>query len=269
MRVSEIDSETEGTFFRCLHDEKPDIPQVAKIRRQWFSEFQPKGLRGKVLIADNEDVVGLCQFLPIEHSPFAGKDLMAILCMWIHGYDHHIGNQQGKGYGRFLLAHVEEDARLSGKKGIAVWGKDFPFWNPISFYEHMGYSRADSEGQNILAWKAFDDTAEAPTIKRRLPPRSVAENTIGVTAYQCGWCSSEIGCCRHAQEAVEGMEGIADYSRIDISSPSLSPSLFLDDLPYRPDGPPFSIEDLRDDIKKLYEAKKSRGHGKPDADEDN
>ena len=186
MRVAEIDSETEGTFFRCLHDEKPDNPQVSRIRRHWFNKFQPGGLRGKVLIADNEDVVGLCQYLPIEHSPFAGRDLMAILCMWIHGYDHHIGNQQGKGYGRFLLAYIEEDARRSGKKGVAVWGKDFPFWNPISFYEHMGYSRADSEGHNILAWKAFDGTAEAPTIKRRRTPKPVGQDAVAVTAYQCG-----------------------------------------------------------------------------------
>ncbi len=30
MRIAEIDQHTEGTFFRCLHDEKPQDPEVAR-----------------------------------------------------------------------------------------------------------------------------------------------------------------------------------------------------------------------------------------------
>ncbi len=98
MKIVEIDKTTEGTFFRCLHDEKPDDPRVTGLRRDWYEKTKPKGLRAKVLIDDNGDVVGLCQYLPIEHSPFEGKDLLAILCIWVHGYEHLIGNQQNKGY---------------------------------------------------------------------------------------------------------------------------------------------------------------------------
>jgi len=265
MRVSEIDPRTEGTFFRCLHDERPDDPRVAGIRRSWYGRFRPKGLRGKVLIADNEDVVGLCQYLPIEHSPFEGEDLMAILCMWIHGYQHHPGNLQGKGYGRRLLEYVEEDARASGMKGVAVWGKDFPQWNPISFYEHMGYSRVDKESLNVLAWKAFDGTAVAPTIKRRPPPKAGHDGKVAVTSYLCGWCCSEIRESLDAQEAVEGIEDIAEYSQVDISSsPAITGMLYLDRMAYRPDGPPASVAELRNDIVKLHEAKHKHSRGKTD-----
>jgi len=253
MRVAEIDAKTEGTFFRCLHDEVPQDPRVTENRREWYNRFKSKGLHAKVLIADNGDVVGLCQYLPIEHSPFEGKDLAAILCTWIHGYEHHIGNQQGKGYGRFLLEHVEKDATSSGMKGIAAWGKDFPYWNPISFYEHMGYTRADSEGSNVLAWKAFDKSAQAPKIKRRPPPKPGSQDKVVVTAFVCGWCSSEMDSCLSAQEALNGIDDLAEFSRIDISSaPSISGSLYLDDEPYKPDGPPFTIEELRNDVIKAH-----------------
>ncbi len=57
MRVVDIDKTTEGTFFRCLHDEIPEDAKVIKIRREWFKENNSKGLRAKVLIADNDDVI--------------------------------------------------------------------------------------------------------------------------------------------------------------------------------------------------------------------
>jgi len=263
MRIAEIDSKTEGTFFRCLHDERPDDPRVVGIRRSWYDRFKPKGLRGKALIADNDDVVGLCQYLPIDYSPFDGKDLMAILCMWIHGFEHHIGNQQRQGYGRFFLEHVEEDAKESGMKGVAVWGKDFPYWNPVSFYEHMGYSRADKEGQNVLVWKAFDTSAKNPTIKRRQSPKPGNSGKVTVTTYLCGWCCSEIKECLEVQEAVEGIKDIAEYSQIDISScPSISGIIYFDDILYRPDGPPATIEELKNDITKFHEIKKRKKHNK-------
>ncbi len=107
MKILEIDENTKDTFFRCMHNEKPQNPEITRIRQEWYAKMKPKGLRAKVILDENEAVVGLCQYLPIEHSPFEGKALMTILCMWIHGYEHLVGNQQGKGYGRVLLEHVE------------------------------------------------------------------------------------------------------------------------------------------------------------------
>ena len=235
MRVAEIDAKTEGTFFRCLHDERPDNPDVTGIRRSWYEKFKPKGLRGKVLIA--------------------------ILCMWVHGYEHHPGNLQGKGYGRILLVHIEEDAKASGMKGVAVWGKDFPQWNPISFYEHMGYLRVDREGLNVLSWKPFGGSAEAPAIKRSDPPKASHDGKIVVTSNLCGWCGSEIQESLGAKEAVAGIVGIAEYSQIDMSSsPTITGMLYIDNMPYRPDGPPATVDELRNDINKLHKAKYGHKH---------
>lgn len=256
MKLAEIDRKTEGTFFRCLHDEDWNDSRVIAIRRNYYNRFKPKGLRGKVLIADNGHVIGLCQYLPIEYSPFEGKDLMAILCMWIHGYEHHVGNQQRQGYGRFMLEHIEEDARNSGMRGVVVWGKDFPYWNPISFYEHMGYLRIDKSGQNVLAWKAFDSNVKSPTIRRRQPPMPGNDGKIAVTAHLYGWCYGDIEECLNARKAVEGIEDIAEFSQIDINSSPFIPSMVcLDRMILKPDGPPAEIEELREAIMKLYKAK--------------
>jgi len=261
MKVIEIDSKTEGTFFHCLHDELPDDPHVIAIRRSWYNKLKPKGLRGKVLIAENGDVAGLCQYLPVEYSPFEGKDLMAILCMWVHGHEQHIGNQQGKGYGRFMLEHIEEDARSSGMKGVVVWGKDFPYWNPVSFYEHMGYSRIDKEGHDILVWKPFDTDAESPTIRRMKTPVPGTGGKIAVTVHQCGWCWGDIAECLNAREAVKGIEDFAEFSEIDISlSPCIPSKLYMDRILYKPDGPPAGVEEIKDDIIKLYKAKNVHKH---------
>jgi N-acetylglutamate synthase-like GNAT family acetyltransferase len=263
MRIAEIDNKTEGTFFHCLHDELPDDPRVIAIRRDWYNKLKPKGLRGKVLTAENDDVVGLCQYLPIEYSPFEGKDLMAILCMWIHGYEHHVGNQQGRGYGRFMLEYIEEDARSSGMKGVVVWGKDFPFWNPVSFYEHMGYSRVDKDGQDVLVWKPFEPNATSPTIRRIPPPMPGRKGKVAVTVHQYGWCWGDIAECLNAKEAVEEIGDIAEYSQIDISlSHCILRKFYLDRMLYKPDGPPAKIEEMRDDIIKLYNAKNGHQHHK-------
>jgi len=256
MKIVEIDKATEGTFFRCLHDEETDNPQVSGLRRDWYAKTKPEGLRAKVLIDDNGDIVGLCQYLPIEHSPFEGKDLLAILCIWVHGYEHLVGNQQGKGYGRLFLEHIEEDASKSGKKGIVVWGKDFPYWNPISFYEHMGYSRVDKQGFDVLVWKIWDRPVEVPKIRRLTPPKPGPGEKVVVTALKACWCSDWINEFLMAQEALKGIEDIADYSVIDISStPMLGSVLYLDDKPYKPDGPPSTVDELRQDIIKMYKEK--------------
>ena len=56
MKILDIDQITQGTFFRCLHDERPDNPDVIRQRQNWFECFKPKGLRAKVLLDEGGDV---------------------------------------------------------------------------------------------------------------------------------------------------------------------------------------------------------------------
>ncbi len=262
MKLLEIDERTEDTFFRCLHDEVPADPRVMAMRRAWRAEYQPKGHRGKVLIDDAGRVVGLTNYIPVEHSPYEGENLMAILCMWIHGYEHLVGNQQSKGYGRFMLGEIEADARRSGCDGLAVWAKDYAAWNPVSFYEHMGFVRVEQNGMDVLAWKPFNDRAREP---RFLPKHAAADppdddGRVQLRSVSNGWCGGGCQQCMMARDATAGIEDkvrlveIYAHEKGDMRRRGESiDMLYVDGKPFRPDGPPASAEELRQTLIQRFE----------------
>lgn len=263
MQLVEIDKGNEDTFFRCLHDEKTADPRLMAMRREWYDRFKNKGLRAKLLIDDHKDIVGLCQYMPIEHSFMIGKQLTAILCLWVHGYDHLVGNQQKKGYGRFMLKQIEADARESRTFGVAAWGMDFPYWNPVSFYEHMGYARVDEDLPVVLVWKAFDDRAAPPRLlkyRRKLP---AGIDKVNLVAFRNGWCNG-CGSALACRDAVKDIDHMVNYSEIDTSNPDirkfygLDIQVTLDGRIYRPWEPPWTAEQLRRDIIELYESKRTK-----------
>ena len=261
MRLVDVDAGTEGTFLRCLHDEAPDDPRVIRLRRRWYETHRARGLRSKVLILDGGEVVGLCQYMPIEHTHFVGHDLLAILCIWVHGYGHHVGNRQGSGYGRHILESIEADARASRATGVVGWGMDFPYWNPVSFYEHMGYSRVDKAGMAVLVWKPFVGTASPPTFLRQVRHPALCPEKVSVAVFVNGWCTAACYQCLTAREAVAGLEEIVDYLEVDTSDPEvrrswgISVGLLVEGKPHRQYEPPCTSEVLRSDILELARQK--------------
>jgi len=262
MRLTDVDATTELTFLHCLHDERRDDPRVLDMRRRWLRGARAKGLRAKLLLRDDGAPVGMCQAMPIEHTHLIGRGLLAILCIWVHGYKHLVGNQQRHGHGRLILESIEADARSSGFLGVAAWGMDFPYWNPVSFYEHMGYSRADTDGAAVLVWKPFSDAASPPSFLRPARPPVGDPDRVSLAAFGSGSC---MGLCQQvvaARDAAVGLEGVADYIEVDTSdrealmSWGISGGIFLDGEPLRADEPPPSSEVIRQDV---LEASRRRG----------
>ncbi len=262
MELREIDKTTEDTFLRCLHDEIPADPRVMAMRREWRAIYQPKGHRAKVLKDDSGQVVGLTNYIPIEFSPYEGMNLMAILCMWIHGYDHLVGNQQSRGYGRFMLEQIEQDARESGCDGMTVWGKDYDAWNPVSFYEHMGYQRADSIGKDVLVWKPFNEQAKAPGLLRpeheAIPIRD-SDGRVQITNITNGWCGGGCHQCMLVRDTVAEIEDKVELIQVyahdkaemrihgtSFDTVAIEGSLFM------PDGPPYGKEELKQALLKQH-----------------
>lgn len=254
MRLQEIDADTEDTFFRCLHDEKPADPRVMAMRREWRAMYKPKGHRAKVLIDDADQVVGLTNYIPIEHSPYEGENLMAILCMWIHGYDHLVGNQQSRGYGRYMLEQIEQDARRSRCNGVAVWAKDYEAWNPVSFYEHMGYERAAQSGLDVLVWKAFNDRARPPAFiqtKIKRTPEHETRGRVQVASVSNGWCGGGCELCVMVRDAAAdagdkvALTEIYAHTKQDMRVRGESiDTVYVDGEAFRPDGPPFTRQEF-------------------------
>ena len=42
------------------------------------------------------------------------------------------GDRRRRGYGRYVLRRVEQDAQARGVKGVVAWPMDWD-WNPVSF----------------------------------------------------------------------------------------------------------------------------------------
>ena len=274
-----------------MHDERPENPPVIELRHRWYDQYKSKGLRAKVLVRDDKAVVGLCQYIPIEHSPLLGENLFVILCFAVHGYEHLVGNQQGKGYGRFMLDSIEQDARNSGAKGMAVRAEYTPEWdkkwNTVSFYEHLGYSRVETSGPFVLMWKPFVQEAKPPAFFHPAHQPSGKSDKTKVAVFINGWCNIDCSCCVSARGAIAGIEDTVIYREIDTSDRALmlSPGtcntelpedthlkanensrsgelpvvweVFLDDAPFKPYGTPWTCEDLRAEILSLSK-KKSR-----------
>ncbi|MDD2716877.1 MAG: GNAT family N-acetyltransferase [Candidatus Wallbacteria bacterium] len=253
MKLADIDRNTEPTFFRCMHDERPENPEVISLRRSWYARFKDKGLRTKVLLREDGRVVGLTQYLPVEHSPLTGRDLFVILCIAVHGYEHLVGNQQGKGYGRFMLDCIEQDARAAGAKGIAARADqlpDYPQWSSAPFFEHMGYSRVETRGPLVLMWKKFKRSARPPAMPVLVPLPLPDPEKVKVTVFTTGWCSVDCANCLSARSAVAGLENV-DYQEIDTSdranllSHGIDDAVLLNNAPFREYGNPWKSEDLR------------------------
>jgi N-acetylglutamate synthase-like GNAT family acetyltransferase len=211
MQLLEVTARTERAFFTCLHLEEAEDRAWTAPRRQWYAQHKERGYRAQVLVLDDGTIVGKCHSIPIQDSPFVGRDLLAILCIYVHMYGHHIGNQRRRGYGRFMLDQIEREARSAGHKGVVAWAMDWEHWNPVSFYEHMGYARIDQEDKVAVVWKRFCRDAEPPRLLRLDSVPGKGSGKVAVLVADNPWCNSH-GKLRTARKAIEGIEHLVDYA---------------------------------------------------------
>jgi len=131
---------------------------------------------------------------------------------------------------------------------------DFPHWNPVSFYEHMGYSRVEKSGLAVLVWKPFNGTVSPPSFQRQVQTPIADTDNISVMMFTNGWCTGNCSQLITVREAVEGLEGSIDYREIDTSEQQvlqewgIADGLYVDGQPYRPYEPPCTSEMLRQDL---------------------
>jgi len=171
-------------YYACLEDWSEEMKEAGNHKECWYNRMKDKGLRVKIALDDNEEVGGMIQYIPIEHSFADGEDLYLINCIWVHGYKKGRGNFQKKGMGKALLLAAENDVKEMGAKGIAAWGIPLPFWMKAAWFKKQGYRTADKMGflDAVLLWKPFTEDAIPPKwIKRKKKP----ERTPGVVTIYC------------------------------------------------------------------------------------
>lgn len=153
-----------------------------------------------------------------------------------------------------MLEQIETDARARGAGDLAAWGMDFPYWNPVSFHEHMGYVRADQTGKAVLVYKAFRDGVAPPSLHHPVGSLDPGRDRVALAAFYNGWCTGSCGELIKARDATAGLETLVDRREYDTADASIlrawgiSRGLFVGGVPYRPHEPPVSAGELRRDL---------------------
>ena len=259
MKIIDLPEEHQQLYFMCLEDWSDEMKEAGNHKEVWYHKMKDSGLGVKLALDDDENVGGMIQYIPIEHSMVAGSDLYFIYCIWVHGHKKGRGDFQKKGMGTALLQAAEADARSRGAKGIVAWGVWLPFWMKASWFKKQGYRKVDRQGVQLLLWKPFTSEAVPPKwIKTRKKPEASPGRTT-VTAFRNGWCPACNITFERAKRAAAELDGRVVFQEIDTSDRDaflewgISDALFIDGRSVRT-GPPPSY----DKIEKLI-AKRVRG----------
>jgi predicted N-acetyltransferase YhbS len=160
VQVRDMTQADEYFVSTCSHvNESDEIDACGRARLAWLRSMQEKGLRTKVALLDGEHA-GFVYLMPIEASPWGplGRELMFVPCLWV------LPKVKGKGIGRALIAAAQEETKCQGQKGIVTRGFHHDFWfMPAGFFEKIGYEAARVRQKEVILWKRFDPSAEAPT----------------------------------------------------------------------------------------------------------
>ena len=96
MKIIDLSTEHENTYFCCLEDWSDEMKEAGDHKQRWYGRMKDKGVRVKLAQDDDGVIGGMIQYMPIEHSIFEGENLFAVLCIWVHGYKEGVGDYQKK-----------------------------------------------------------------------------------------------------------------------------------------------------------------------------
>lgn len=249
MKIIDLDQRNKPAYFHCLEEWSPDMQESGDRKSCWHQIMKDKGLRVKLAVDDDNNTVGMIQYVPIEHSHVTGKNLYFIYCIWVHGHKQGVGNCQKNGIGTLLLETAEQDALSSGASGMAAWGLAIPVWMKASWFKKHGYIKSDRDGLAVLLWKPFSDNADAPGwLKQKIKP-DLIQGKVTVTSFTSGWCPAQNITHERAKRASETFGGRVVFREIDTLDPEnlhrwgIADGVFIDGKPVGM-GPPPSFEKI-------------------------
>lgn len=259
-QIIDLPARHERSYLVCLEDWSDEMEEAGDHKAQWYSQAKNLGLRVKLAVDDDDQPIGMIQYLPIQQSPAAGDDLFMILCIWVHGYRRGIGNQQHRGVGSALLEAAEADARALGSKGIAAWGLSIPVWMKASWFKKHGFETAQRGGGRELVWKAFTPDAKAPHWVPPLPVPTIGEGQVDVVAFKSGWCPAANLVYERARRAADELGDAVHFTTIDTSDRETfvrfghTDEVFVDGRPLQRGRPP-SYRSVRRRLRKRARTK--------------
>jgi GNAT superfamily N-acetyltransferase len=227
-----------------------EIKEAGDHKARWHTAMKEKGLRVKLALDENEQVGGMIQYLPIEHSFAEGRDLYFVLCIWVHGHRQGRGNFQKRGFGKALLRAAEEDVKARGAKGLVAWGVSLPFWMKARWFRKQGYQKVDKDGIRVLLWKPFTADAQPPKWHREKKRPSRIAGKVAVTSFMHGWCPAQNLVFERAKRAAAEFGDKVSFETIETSNREaflewgIGDDLFVDGKRVTT-GPPPSYDKIR------------------------
>ena len=255
MKIIDLTDDYKQLYFVCLEDWSEEIKEAGNHKEVWYHKIKDKGLRVKLALDNDGKVGGMIQYVPIEHSFVAGKELYFINCIWVHGHKEGRGNFQKRGMGRALLQAAEDEVKAMGAKGMVAWGVLLPFWMKASWFKKQGYKKVDKQGMQVLLWKPFTLDAIPPKwIKQKKKPEKTPGRVV-VTAFLNGWCPAQNMVFERAKRAAAEFGDKVVFRKIDTFNRDtflewgIADALFIDDKSVRT-GPPPPYEKIKNLIAK-------------------
>jgi N-acetylglutamate synthase-like GNAT family acetyltransferase len=255
MKIIDLAPEHEQIYFCCLEDWSEELKEAGDHKKNWVAYMKDKGLRVKLAVDENGVVGGMIQYVPIEHSMIAGKDLYVVLCIWVHGYKQGRGNFRGLGMGKALLHAAEEDCRQLNAAGLVTWGLIIPVFMRASWFKKHGYKTVDKNGMMRLLWKPFSQDVQTPHFIKPVKRPEKGKGKVNVTIFCNGWCPAMNMTYERALRASKEFEdkvAITQYKTTDAAIRQewgIFDGLYIDGKEVRT-GPPPSFKKIRRKIAK-------------------
>lgn len=239
----------------CLEDWSDEMKDAGDHKELWYNKMKDKGLGVKIAVTEDDKVVGMIQYVPLEYSTAEGDNLYFINCIWVHGYKEGVGNFQKKGIGKRLIKAAEEDVRSKGANGLVAWGLSIPVFMRASWFKKQGYVKVDKQSISVLLWKPFSNDAIPPKMIRQKKKPIKIPGKISVTSFINGWCPAQNMVFERAKRAASEFGDKVVFTEIDTFNREtflewgIADALFIDEKEIRT-GPPPSYEDIKKKIAK-------------------
>jgi len=255
MKIVDITPETESHYFCCLEEYNKDMQEDGNQKIKRYNHMKDKGLRVKYAVNDNGVIGGMIHYIPIEYSSFEGKNLYALLCIWVHGHKAGRGDHRKRGMGNALLKAAEEDVKNMGKDGLVAWGLAIPVFMRASWFRKHGYKTVDKGGMMRLLWKPFSENAVPPKFMKPKKLPGKGESKVNVTLFRNGWCPNFNIAAERTLKVAEEFAGKADiqqFSGMDrgiVNEWGISEAIYIDGKELWT-GPAPSVKSIRKKITK-------------------
>jgi len=186
----------------CLEDRKH--PGFSR-KKQWMESQKEHGIGIKIL-KESGKKVGFVEFIDGEHAwrGVEAKGYLFIHCIWVYGKVN-----LSKGYGSMLINDCINDARKTGKDGVAVLCSSGSWLADNTVFLKNGFVIVDEFEKFTLLVRKFNKSPDPKIIKQK----TIGSGNMKLTyAMQCPFYSKNIP---EIEELAKQEKALIDFKEIE------------------------------------------------------